>query len=91
MADKSNGKPDKFGLWISFWDLLIAFAPSATIGGLWVRLTGHSLSFSFTGLVIASLFYSLPFAVQPLQAGGCHSWAALPRQACTVGGAPGSA
>lgn len=47
--------------------LLIAFAPSATIGGLWVRLTGHSLSFSFTGLVIASLFYSLPFAVQPLQ------------------------
>ncbi len=48
--------------------LLILMSPNSTIGALWVRVTGDSLTFSFTGLVIASLFYSLPFAVQPLQA-----------------------
>lgn len=47
--------------------LLILMSPQSTIGGFWVRLTGEALTFSFTGLVIASLFYSLPFAVQPLQ------------------------
>ena len=47
--------------------LLILMSPQSTIGGAWVRLTGEALTFSFTGLVIASLFYSLPFAVQPLQ------------------------
>lgn len=47
--------------------LLLAFAPTAPIGGLWVQMTGKTLSFSFVGLVIASLFYSLPFSVQPLQ------------------------
>ncbi|MCG8441516.1 MAG: molybdate ABC transporter permease subunit [Caulobacterales bacterium] len=48
--------------------LLIAFNPSAPIGGFWLRATGDTLTFSFTGLVIASVLYSLPFAVQPLQA-----------------------
>lgn len=47
--------------------LLIAFNPSAPLGRFWVQLTGETLSFSFTGLVIASILYSLPFAVQPLQ------------------------
>ncbi len=47
--------------------LLILMSPESTIGGFWVRLTGEALTFSFSGLVIASLFYSLPFAVQPLQ------------------------
>ena len=47
--------------------LLILMSPSAPLGGLWVRVTGDTLTFSFTGLVIASLVYSLPFAVQPLQ------------------------
>jgi molybdate transport system permease protein len=47
----------------------IAFLnPAAPLGALWVDVTGSSLTFSFTGLVIASLLYSLPFAVQPLQA-----------------------
>ncbi|MEE4164025.1 MAG: molybdate ABC transporter permease subunit [Woeseiaceae bacterium] len=46
----------------------IAFLnPAAPLGALWVDVTGSSLTFSFTGLVIASLLYSLPFAVQPLQ------------------------
>ncbi len=47
--------------------LLIFLSPNAVLGGLWVRMTGETLTFSFTGLVIASLVYSLPFAVQPMQ------------------------
>ncbi|MGC6528215.1 MAG: molybdate ABC transporter permease subunit, partial [Paracoccaceae bacterium] len=47
--------------------LLIAFNPNAPFGGFWLNVTGDTLAFSFIGLVIASLFYSLPFAVQPLQ------------------------
>ncbi|MEQ8699572.1 MAG: molybdate ABC transporter permease subunit [Bauldia litoralis] len=47
--------------------LLVLLGPAAPIGKLWVELTGTTLTFSFTGLVVASLFYSLPFTVQPLQ------------------------
>ena len=46
---------------------LILLSPTSTIGGFWVSITGETLTFSFTGLVIASMFYSLPFMVQPLQ------------------------
>ena len=46
--------------------LLIVLGPNGAIGSWWVELTGSALTFSFTGLVIASCFYSLPFAVQPL-------------------------
>ena len=48
--------------------LLVAFSPQHPPGSWWRELTGAPLSFSFTGLVIASVFYSLPFAVQPFQA-----------------------
>ena len=48
--------------------LLILMSPQSTLGAFWVRLTGEALTFAFSGLVISSLFYSLPFAVQPLQA-----------------------
>jgi len=47
--------------------LLVLLGPYGAIGSWWVELTGSTLTFSFTGLVIASCFYSLPFAVQPLQ------------------------
>ena len=47
--------------------LLIVLGPYVAIGRWWVEVTGEALTFSFTGLVIASCFYSLPFAVQPLQ------------------------
>ena len=47
--------------------LLVLLSPEAPLGRLWVRLTGDSLTFSFEGLVVASVLYSLPFAVQPLQ------------------------
>ncbi|MGB3314866.1 MAG: molybdate ABC transporter permease subunit, partial [Albidovulum sp.] len=41
--------------------LLIAFNPTAPLGQFWLSLTGTTLTFSFTGLVLASLIYSLPF------------------------------
>lgn len=47
--------------------LLVAFAPQGWIGSPWQAVTGATLAFSFSGLVIASTFYSLPFVVQPLQ------------------------
>ncbi len=47
--------------------LLILLGPYGAIGRWWVELTGSTLTFSFSGLVIASCLYSLPFAVQPLQ------------------------
>ena len=46
--------------------LLVFLSPTSFIGSLWVDVTGTSLTFSFTGLVIASVLYSAPFMVQPL-------------------------
>ena len=47
--------------------LLVILSPTSFLGGLWVDVTGDALTFSFSGLVVASIFYSLPFMVQPLQ------------------------
>ncbi len=47
--------------------LLLLLGPEGWIGGPWVELTGTTLTFSFSGLVIASMVYSLPFVVQPIQ------------------------
>lgn len=47
--------------------LLIFLSPQGALGGFWVDVTGEALTFSFLGLVIASVVYSLPFVVQPLQ------------------------
>lgn len=47
--------------------LLILLGPRGPIGGPWLQVTGETLTFSFTGLVIASVLYSLPFVVQPLR------------------------
>jgi molybdate transport system permease protein len=48
--------------------LLVAFSPNHPPGSWWEHIIGAPLAFSFTGLVIASVIYSLPFAVQPFQA-----------------------
>jgi molybdate transport system permease protein len=48
--------------------MLIALGPRGALGKIWEALFGHPLAFTFMGLVIASLIYSLPFAVQPLVA-----------------------
>ena len=47
--------------------LLILTGPNGTFGSFWISVTGHPLSFTFTGILIASCLYSLPFVVQPLQ------------------------
>ena len=47
--------------------LLIAFSPNHWLGAQWLAITGSTLAFSFLGLVIGSMIYSLPFVVQPLQ------------------------
>ena len=47
--------------------LLVALGPDGPIGGLATALGGRPLAFTFTGLVIGSVIYSLPFVVQPLQ------------------------
>ena len=48
--------------------LLVAFGSRGFLGQFWLALFGHSLAFTFEGLVVASAIYSLPFAVQPLLA-----------------------
>jgi len=48
--------------------VLVALGTNSPVGRWWVDATGSTLPFSFTGLLIASVLYSLPFAVQPLLA-----------------------
>jgi len=47
--------------------LLILFSPGSEFGKAWTSITGNTLAFTFEGLVIGSVIYSLPFYVQPLQ------------------------
>lgn len=47
--------------------LIIFFSPETSLGKFFIMLTGEQLIFSFYGLVLASIIYSLPFWVQPLQ------------------------
>ncbi len=46
---------------------LVAMGSHSPLGRLYSDVFGHTLAFSFEGLVIASILYSLPFAVQPIQ------------------------
>jgi molybdate transport system permease protein len=48
--------------------VLLALGSRSPLGRWWQALTGHTLAFSFAGLVIGSILYSLPFAVQPFAA-----------------------
>ena len=47
--------------------LLVFLSPQGAVGSWWFELTGQALTFSFSGLVIASVIYSFPFVVQPVQ------------------------
>jgi molybdate transport system permease protein len=47
--------------------LLVLLAPTGAVGGVWEGLGGDRLVFSFAGLLVGSVLYSLPFVVQPLQ------------------------
>lgn len=46
---------------------LMLLSPQGWFGSWWVEVTGQTLTFSFSGLVIASVIYSFPFVVQPIQ------------------------
>lgn len=48
--------------------VLVALGPKTWLGQWYQKLSGHTLPFSFEGLLIASVLYSLPFAVQPFTA-----------------------
>jgi molybdate transport system permease protein len=48
--------------------VLVALGSRSPLGRWWQTLTGHTLAFTFAGLVIGSIIYSLPFAVQPFAA-----------------------
>lgn len=45
--------------------ILVAIGPRSPIGQFYTDLVGHPLPFTFEGLLLASILYSLPFAVQP--------------------------
>jgi len=68
--------------------LLILLGPSGAIGKLWLELTDNTLTFSFAGLVVASVIYSLPFAVQPLQTAFEGVGRGALEAAATLGAAP---
>ena len=48
--------------------VLLAIGPRSPVGALYAQLTGGMLPFSFQGLLVASVLYSLPFTVQPMAA-----------------------
>lgn len=48
--------------------LLILMGPAGWLGGLWESATGSPLLFTFAGIVIAAIIYSIPFALQPMRA-----------------------
>ena len=48
--------------------VLLAMGPRSPVGALYAKLTGGMLPFSFQGLLVASVLYSMPFTVQPVAA-----------------------
>ncbi|MFA7268157.1 MAG: molybdate ABC transporter permease subunit [Sterolibacterium sp.] len=57
--------------------LLLAMGNNSLLGQAWHGLTGRTLVFGFDGLLLASLIFNLPFAVQPIQ----RAFDAIPREA----------
>jgi molybdate transport system permease protein len=49
--------------------LLVAFGAASPIGQFWEAAFGHQLVFTFQGLLLASIIFNLPFAIQPMQRG----------------------
>ena len=68
--------------------VLVALGPRSPIGRWWIALTGHTLAFTFTGLVIGSILYSLPFAVQPFAASFSAIDGRLIAASATLGASP---
>jgi molybdate transport system permease protein len=68
--------------------LLVLLGPRTAIGRAIIAIIGHPLAFSFSGLVVGSVIYSLPFAVQPLVAGFASVDPALVDAARLLGARP---
>src|SRR5579864_5439866 len=68
--------------------VLVALGPRSPLGRWWIALTGHTLAFTFTGLVIGSILYSLPFAVQPFAASFSAVDTRLISASATLGASP---
>ena len=68
--------------------LIIFFSPETSLGKFFIMLTGEQLIFSFYGLVLASIIYSLPFWVQPLQSSFEKIGKDTIRTAYTLGASP---
>jgi len=47
--------------------LLLLISPNGPVGNLFIKITGEHLAFSFNGLVLGSIIYSMPFVIQPIQ------------------------
>lgn len=68
--------------------VLVALGPRSPFGRWWIALTGHTLAFTFAGLVIGSILYSLPFAVQPFAASFASVDRKLIAASATLGASP---
>jgi len=68
--------------------LLVALGPRSPLGRWWESLTGHTLAFTFSGLVLGSILYSLPFAVQPFAASFSSVDRRLISASATLGASP---
>ena len=68
--------------------LLVWLGPARAPGRALIHLIGHPLAFTFTGLVVGSVIYSLPFAVQPLVLAFSHVDRNLTDVASTLGASP---
>ena len=68
--------------------VLVALGSQSPVGRWWQSLTGHTLAFTFTGLVIGSILYSLPFAVQPFAASFSSVDRKLLAASATLGASP---
>jgi molybdate transport system permease protein len=80
--------------WLTFsrrrWTFLVesivmAMGTRSPLGRWWTESTGHPLAFTFEGLVIASVLYSLPFAVQPVAAAFAQIDPSLREASATLG------
>ncbi len=65
--------------------LLLAFSPAHWFGGMLEQVAGLRLAFSFSGLVVASVIFSFPFLVHPVQSGFQNLPPALTEAAYTLG------
>lgn len=68
--------------------LLVLLGPHTSVGRALTAVLGHPLAFSFSGLVVGSVIYSMPFAVQPLIAGFASIDSSLVDAARLLGAGP---